>query len=30
MNEKLIEKKAKSIVEQEKIKDTKKAFIEKT
>jgi len=30
MNEKLIEKKAKSIVEQEKIKDTKKALIEKT
>jgi len=29
LNEKLIEKKAKSIVEEQKIKDTKKAFIEK-
>ena len=30
LNERLIERKAKSIVAQEKIKDTKKAFIEKT
>ena len=30
LNEKMIERKAKSIVEAEKIKDTKKAFIEKT